>query len=89
MRNVYINPDLTKAQATATYQLRCQKRQARMEKNYRQANTSAPPSMSEAQYVAPGEQVKSQLNNAPSGSCSYTAFNSSAAEFVPSLSTTP
>jgi len=32
MRNVYINPDLTKAQATAAYQLHCQKRQARMEK---------------------------------------------------------
>jgi len=32
MRNVYIIPDLTKAQVTAAYQLRCQKRQARMEK---------------------------------------------------------
>jgi hypothetical protein len=45
VRNVFINPDLTKAQATAAYQLRCQRRQA-MKRPSNSANVQTDSSLS-------------------------------------------
>jgi len=37
--NIYINPDLTKAHATAAYQLRCQRREAHAARTGRHVNS--------------------------------------------------
>ena len=41
--HVYFNPDLTKAQANAAYQARCQRGQLQAARNSRSSNTSALP----------------------------------------------
>ena len=76
IRNIYINPNLTKAQAAAAYQLCCQRRQARLERASRRDKSGQP---------AHDAKVNTVTDAIPSGSRSL--LNLSAAKFVPSLST--
>ena len=84
-KHVYINPDLTKAQAAAAYQARCQRRLARATHNNNSNNQHLNSSSRQDRY-----RDRSALATASAsapifhhGSGSDSRLKSSAAEFVP------